>query len=56
MLFVVIVILVIAAAGGFLGSLLEFAGGIILMMALIGAFLGMVGVLGVRRRLDARRR
>ncbi len=56
MLLLVILIVLAAAAGGFLGSLFKFAGGIILMMALIGAILGAVAVVGSRRRFDTRRR
>jgi hypothetical protein len=35
-----LLVLILAAAGGFLGDLLEFAGWVILVMVIIGAFLG----------------
>jgi len=36
----IVLILVVAAAGGFLGELLELAGWVVLVLALIGAVVG----------------
>lgn len=44
-----VVVLLLAAAGGFLGDLLELAAWLILVLALIGAGIGVAAYLGLRR-------
>ncbi len=47
----IILVLALAAAGGFLGDLLEAAGWIIASLAIIGAVLGFLAYLWVKRVL-----
>ncbi len=48
----IILILALAAAGGFLGNLLEAAGWIIAFLVVIGAVLGFLASRWVKRLLD----
>ncbi|MGI8984814.1 MAG: hypothetical protein ACR2HM_09835 [Acidimicrobiales bacterium] len=52
----VLLILVAAAAGGFLGELLEFAAWIIVVLVALGAVAGFLAWRAVRSFVDGRRR
>ncbi len=54
-LVLIVLVIVLAAAGGFLGDLLEAAGWVIVVFVIFGAILGSLAYLWVRRALGRMR-